>query len=279
MLIDIVIPVVSYDKGIFRCVKSVERLDFFVRNIIVVNQSGETLFLGDSEKIKIIKSQLISASAARNLGASHAVSDYVMFLDDDAELAQVDLAQLDLALQSSPDLVSLKRHDIELNPTKKPNVFSIPKYFIEWNMMIRRDLFMKCGGFPEIGVGSAHPAKSGEAFILTVNLLQNYGANVIHVGSSVVCHPTLEIDLSSEKARGYLFGLGYAVGYSIKWMTPMQSVYWVLRLLCGVSKRFIKEVLNSFNCRERCKFNSLQILNGFSQGIIEARYGRQINRN
>ena len=192
-----------------------------------------------------------------------------MFIDDDASVAEVNLHELSTILMSGYNLISLKRWDISYNKNSKPSIYNFPKYFIEWNFVVEREIFLESGGFHDIGVGSSHRAQSGEVFILIGKLILQFNSRLCHVGSTMIEHPSLDVDLRTEKAKGYLFGLGYSIGNILQYMTIMQKIYWINRLIISFIKRLIQECFFS-NKSKPLNYNSIQIVVGFLSGITEA---------
>lgn len=91
MTYDVVIPTVGdRRKTLEKCLESVREQDPPPQRIIVVN-SGEPL---DVRGCEVVESPRLSTSAQRNLGASRATADKLVFLDDDIVLERDTAAQL-----------------------------------------------------------------------------------------------------------------------------------------------------------------------------------------
>ena len=202
-------------------------------------------------------------SASLKLGARVATAKYLFFTDDDAHISAVEIHDLRQKLRQSLDIIVAKRWDVERKWTTQPTIYSLPSYFIEWNIIIKRKLFSEIGGFDEIGVGSNHPAQSGEAFILIVKSMRCHRARIEYLSSMEIQHPRLDINLRSDKARGYLCGLGYSIGFSLNYLSVNQKVYWCTRLVVAFSKRACMEIFEQKNQHRQFNFNTLQIFLGF----------------
>lgn len=242
-----------------------------IKNVIVVNQTGSEFYLPTFLSVIFVPTIKISAASARNLGASNASAEYILFLDDDAWLDQYNEHQLRAALYEHTDLISLKRWDVKSNFHKRPNIYNIPYFFIEWNIIVNRLLFKHLGGFPEIGVGSKHLAQSGECFILVANIMNKKNVNVKAITTTIIKHPSLDIGHDNTKLCGYLFGLGYAVGVTINNMSTLAQFYWFLRILFAFSKRFLRELCLIKRLASYPRLTSPQILRGFLFGVYESR--------
>ena len=86
-LVSVVIPTINLNQNLAKLLNQLIEADF---EIILVNQTGASIF--DStfriNKIKkfheVIINSIIPAYSARNLGASRALCEYILFLDDDS---------------------------------------------------------------------------------------------------------------------------------------------------------------------------------------------------
>jgi glycosyltransferase involved in cell wall biosynthesis len=274
LYIDIIIPVVDTKKGIYDCLKSLEVMSSLIGTVIIVNQSGCKLFKSETLNIKILNIEKVSASSARNLGASEASADYLFFIDDDAWLSGFNEADLVQALSDEIELIGLKRWDVKISHGMVPSIYSIPKFFIEWNIIIKRELFILLGGFCKIGAGSQHPAQSGESFILVAQFMNNYGGKHRAISSTIVNHPDLKLDLQSQKAKGYLFGLGYAIGYTFRDMPFPAKVYWITRLFYALLKRLFSGIFLQLISNGNISLHAVQILKGFRLGVSEGKHAK-----
>ena len=262
---------VSPDRGLYQCLESLERIAEVINNVIVVNQSEIALSISQSYGVRVLNVDKLSASSARNMGARVATANYLFFIDDDAYISAAEIHDFRKTLQHNLDVISAKRWDVKVKWNTLPSIYTLPNYFIEWNIIIKRKLFLEMSGFDEIGVGSNHPAQSGEAFILLVKAIRDHRARLGSLSSMEIRHPRLDISLRSEKARGYLYGLGYSIGFSMKHMSIMQKVYWCARLMIAFSKRIYLEMAEKEDQDVKFTCNTLQILVGFMSGLREAK--------
>lgn len=124
----------------------------------------------EERKWKIIRSSNNYLGAARNLAASHASGDYLLFMDDDnvAKPNEVETL-LRCALNSNSDIVTTPSDLIFNNELPSPlrktthcwlplgpdaNIASFTNCFGDANALIKREVFMSLGGFTEdYGIG------------------------------------------------------------------------------------------------------------------------------
>ncbi len=245
MRLSFIVPVVRPELHMANLVDSLIHSCFGLNGIelIVVNQSqssiSELLSKLSFPVNEIITESVIPAAIARNLGAKHANGEFLFFLDDDAVLVaeRNEVERLLEILLLNTNAGVTHRGEIREGkyitswPSDKGgiNQRNFSKYGIEWNLIIRKELFIKCGGFPEIGAGSRHAALSGEAFVLMANLLGR-GVSIKRFNDIRVAHPTLlKKENTAVNLLGYFYGAGYSVGVSLKHLSLVSSIYWVLR--------------------------------------------------
>src|SRR5271157_724735 len=88
MLVSIIVAAKNAEKTIFKCVSSLLAVDYPEKEIIVVDDgskdsSGIILEKFKNQKIKIIKTEGIGPSAARNMAIGKSSGDYIAFTDSD----------------------------------------------------------------------------------------------------------------------------------------------------------------------------------------------------
>lgn len=219
--------------------------------LVLVNQCGReilpALHGSAARRVREIRmARPVPAAAARNLGAAAARGEYLFFLDDDAHFDS-DRSQLEHLLQGTGcgvDLIVPQRGEIVEGRyeshwpagLRTVTVRNFPLATIEWNLVIRKQLFQSLGGFPAIGPGSRHAAQCGEAFALVARLL-SYRARVRLEPTVRVAHPSL-----AKGARplttvlGYQYGSGYSVGMALQSLGPSARRYWAARALAAAAR-------------------------------------------
>ncbi len=252
IILSIVVPVVNpktYLKGLL---DSIQALDSERIEIIFINQSQQEISsLYDYSKIDVkftdrLTGGTIPASKARNLGASIATGSYLLFLDDDAyfypAIAPEKIANLltHLAI-SSPDLLLLQRgetidnnyqtHWPDLQNTKI-DYKNFSNYAIEWNFLIKKQLFDNLGGFIDIGPGSNHACLCGEAFVLFSKIIDRDNYSIELYPDIQIAHPGLFAKVVSlRNALAYYYATGYVVGIGLEYFKFSHKLYWSLRLI------------------------------------------------
>ena len=250
MIISLVVPVVNPALHIDKLFQSIA-VTFSPSSIvelILVNQSGTSILdtaglISKISVVEILTDKLIPSAEARNLGASKANGDFLFFLDDDAVIhaSNFDATKL-LKKLSNLDALICQRGEMKDGvycthwKQKKASInqFNFASFIIEWNVIIRKSLFIEVGLFPLIGVGSNHAALSGEIYVLIAKLL-GISKRVELYEYIQISHPSLYKENNTlPNLLGYYYGAGYAVGLSIKCFSPIGKLYWYSRNLSAV---------------------------------------------
>lgn len=250
MLISLVVPVVNPELHIYKLFTSIA--EAFQGNthveLVIVNQSGASVCedakaLSAIHVIEIMPGHIISAADARNLGAQNANGEFLFFLDDDALVHATPNHVAKLCRQlSNIDVLICQRGEIIEGAYRSHwkqnhfqiNQFNFPQFVIEWNVIIRKSLFMEIGLFPSIGIGSNHAALSGEIFVVIANVLGR-ARRVALFENFKISHPSLYKPSNTLiSLLGYYYGAGYAVGKSFPFFTIQGKIYWLFRNLVAV---------------------------------------------
>lgn len=106
------------------------------------------------------------AARARNLGASHASGDYLIFVDDDIELSDfwreelLQAARRELSVWTGPitgsteTMLASGREARYMARYKQLRDGQLVEFLPGGNSVVRRDLFNQVGGFPDLPTGS-----------------------------------------------------------------------------------------------------------------------------
>lgn len=251
-LLSFVVPCVKPSLFLKRLFDSLNQISFLEQEaveLVLVNQSGNSIFAEDyrfnfSFKEEII-SYIIPAYQARNLGAQISSGKYIFFLDDDAFIysGYDGLKKLLNIIKSikQPTLILAQRGEVIQNKyiSHWPkgngiNKTNFSRFAIEWNMIVEKELFLELQGFDSIGPGSSHLAQCGEAFVLVAKFFF-YKTHIILIPEIQVAHPSLfKTQKNINKVLGYAYGSGFAVGKSLSYFDVWYKSYWVLRLISSL---------------------------------------------
>jgi glycosyltransferase involved in cell wall biosynthesis len=255
ILLSIVVPVVNpkiYLKGLLDSIKELSSESI---EIIFVNQSQQEIInIYDYSNINIkfidrLTESIIPAARARNLGASIATGSYLLFLDDDAYFFPAITSEkitnlLTQLTRHQPDLLLLQRGEtIDNNykthwpdpENKKIDYKNFSNYAIEWNFLIKQQLFNDLGGFIDIGPGSNHACLCGEAFVLFSKIIDVDQYSIELYPDIQIAHPGLFAKVVSlRNALAYYYATGYTVGIGLAYFKFEHRFYWCLRLIISV---------------------------------------------
>lgn len=172
-LVDIVIPTWNRGDFLHQAIISVMNQGFLVNRVIIVDNGTKPaqLSLHDPRILVVNTLPSIGASAARNIGVAESNADYVAFLDDDDYWQPGFLDNAMPLLQEGVDIVvgRLMRQAEGEEPKNYKllddsasglrNLYYSNPGFGGQNIIVKRDLFLRIGGFD-----SAMPASNDRDF-------------------------------------------------------------------------------------------------------------------
>lgn len=154
----VIIPAFNAENTLLRAVESVLNQVFSDYEVIIVNDGStdgtatviEKLVL--DSRVKAVNQQNAGVSAARNLGASKAKGDCLLFLDSDDELTADSLSNFFEHIKLNPKADLFSAGNKRVSSVKSS--ITIPekgRYFsrLSGSFLIRKDLFFKIGGYDE----------------------------------------------------------------------------------------------------------------------------------
>jgi len=251
VMLSIVVATLGRTHEIERLLSSLAAQKTGSFEIIVVDQNNDDR-LGPildawSGRLHIIRKRAESRGVcrARNLGASLASGQWLLFPDDDCWYPNDFIAQFDTLRSSHPsDFYSGRAADVEGN-TIMGNFENAPTFIdrktvwttlIEWAVIIRTSAFREVGGFDgEIGPGAGTGWGGYEIQDIALRLLKA-GHRGYYIPTLIGHHPEDHSDRTTAanvaKMRAYSMGMGYVMrkhNYSIKFFLPH-----LIRPLMGV---------------------------------------------
>jgi len=225
------------------------RRDF---EVIIVDQNGDDRLepviarWRETLGIRHLRPNIRGVCRARNLGAAEARGQWLLFPDDDCWYAPDFLDRFAALAESRPadfhcgravnagGETIMGRFEARPQAIRRENVWTT---LIEWMLFVRRDAFMRVGGFDErLGPGAGTPWGAYEVQDLALGLL-SAGATGTYDPALTGFHPDERAGpLSPEAARKMRFygaGLGYVMrkhGYGLADFLPH-----LLRPLAGIA--------------------------------------------
>lgn len=195
---------------------------------LVVVEQGEgaaaSIFGECYERVQVISDPGVGASRARNIGATHARGEILLFTDDDCLVPESWISEHvrvldDAAVGASfGAVIGLSRHGEGDDPARRQRRLSRRAY--PWhvghgsNMAIRRGVLLDIGGWDErLGPGTAIPA--GEDADLIARILEGHA---VQTGTGV---PVVHLDWRSapdneRNVRAYEIGAGAWIGKAVR---------------------------------------------------------------
>lgn len=284
---DISVAIATRDRpqAVNRCVKAILAGDVLPAEIILVDQSRDTLTralvqaqLGQELSIRYIHQSQEGLSASRNAAVTQAQCSMVAFTDDDCVPDQQWVAAIARAAASTPapDVVagrviplgSESRTTFAVSPRESTEPMTYTGKHIPWlvgtggNLAVKREWFACVGRYDErLGAGS--PGRAAEDADLLYRLLRA-GARIRYEPEAMVCHERQDWARRIASRWGYGHGIGAFCGLWLRRTDPYalwMLAYWLLSLfreLLGAATR---------GQRQEC-YQRLVGLRGTARGLI-----------
>tara|TARA_Y100000385_G_C13039402_1_gene614608 strand:- start:491 stop:1312 length:822 start_codon:yes stop_codon:yes gene_type:complete len=214
--LSIIIPTLGNRLLLDKVVNSIKLYYPSFFEVLIINQ-GEALNQVFSMKISVHNVEFKGLSKAKNYGVSLASGDYILFLDDDAELVKQSVININKSLSSNYDVIFGKTVDRKLIDTVKKfssisTDLSLKNYkdkFIESTMIVKSSLINKIKFDESFGAGCFYGAEEGRDWVIRILKLGSYKLYYDH--EFLVYHPSVLIDKHSTKSikRVISYRLGY----------------------------------------------------------------------
>lgn len=155
MLISIIIPTLNRSEKLIylldRLISIVKKEELIVVDDSKVSQAEEIINRYSKKIIYIHRGEKLGVSSARNLGSRISKGEYLIFLDDDDDVADSWLEDFASRLEKNPDLVFCNMKLV----TQNIKVLSISASKENWKTvipgawMIKREIFDEVGGYDD----------------------------------------------------------------------------------------------------------------------------------
>ena len=221
-LVSMIIPTHARPGRLHRLLQSIRRQDYPSQECeLIVAQDGDDLetqavvesFRADTTlPIRHVCHQRGSAAATRNLGASLARGEYLLFVDDDCEVTPTWTRRTVDVLERDPDIGQVASRIVGGSTRFFARCHDYARYYPSMKTQpgprsfacgcafgIRRSLFARLGGFDETIL-------TGEDEDLGLRL-QASGARTVYQPECVVCHYHDRVTLRGMLQRAYAWGL------------------------------------------------------------------------
>jgi GT2 family glycosyltransferase len=154
-LVSVVVPTKNRLDSLERCVKSVRRQDYTKFEIIVVDDGSDIAVTTEKIGGTILRNEKSrGAAAARNIGLDRAQGRFVIFLDDDAELAtSTELSRAVKIADRVENCGALAFRQLLANgkasymQPSHADVLSTAPQFFSYCVLMRREALKAVGGF------------------------------------------------------------------------------------------------------------------------------------
>jgi glycosyltransferase involved in cell wall biosynthesis len=211
MKISVIIPCYNSQLYVGECIESVINQTYENFEIICINDGSIDNTLNElnkykslyPEKIKIITTTNIGASAARNLGLIYSTGEIIQFLDSDDILInnkfETQIKGFD-SLETEMVVSDWEKKDFSLTETKEtiflseitenPLETAITKIIITGNPLYRKGIIEKVGGYTD-------NLKSSQDWDFHIKLILN-GINLEYISGVLFLHRAVKESVSSD---------------------------------------------------------------------------------
>ena len=287
LLLSIIVTTMDPKIYLSNLFDSFKYLNLSFIEIIIVNQGEVSVAETFQTNIKFLEINPeihLSAPSARNYGAKHAKGIFLWFLDDDCFIIPLKNNLIDLN-----NILDLKKNTVHIlnrglfldgnftstNPNYTPSKFTplnLPKYYVEWNIILPKKYFNEVNGFIEIGPGVNNAAQCGEITALVFNLI-SHQLKFKYCKSIKISHPTSPQSQSLFRTLGYKYGAGYSVGYSLKYLSLFYKLIiipsYILRQFVYMIKFKILYIIFKQEKNKKQIITNKVTLIGFIDGLIK----------
>jgi len=244
----IVIPCVGETEALEACLRSIApRLP---GQAVVVVQMGDWQLARDATRgldVRLVQHARVPGSAARNLGARLATTDYLLFLDSDNWLLGEPSAwqtHLASALEKRPEVVVLQRQEEgrKFDHAASVTPWNFSRHCIEWNLVWSRLHFLGLGGFDETcGTGSGSLAQAGEAFDICFRHFSRRSSRTTHLPALAIAHPSLDASCRPRHRQfEYAYGSHFMAMRQLRRAPSALALFWMLRSLGGLGADLVR---------------------------------------
>jgi cellulose synthase/poly-beta-1,6-N-acetylglucosamine synthase-like glycosyltransferase len=267
-MLSVLIATRNRPERILECVRSVNKNGYHNYEILVIDESNNSLTKSCLEKLDLrhlryFKFNRVGKSCALNYGIKKAHGEIVCFTDDDCVVSSNWLKNITAKFYSRPNVSAVFGRTLPYAPELNPGLIcpstfnnrvasTIVKPCNHWekigfgnNMAFRKDVLKKLGGFKEwLGPGSIGVAAE-DADLSMRALLSN---EVIHYSPDVVVHHNswfTKAEIQKKEIEYFTGGVlcyGYYMFLGHKFAKPIYS-YYSKRVYVEL-KNFIKAILH-----------------------------------
>lgn len=154
-MVSIIIPTFNSQKGILRCLQSIENQTYPNVEVVVVDRHSKdkTLKIAKDHNARVFV-LACGRSAARNFGVANARGLFIFFIDSDMELASDVIKKCAIACQKrGADAVVIPEvsvaHGFFSECRKIEKTFHVGNRFFDVPRFFRKEVFINIGGFDE----------------------------------------------------------------------------------------------------------------------------------
>jgi len=246
-MISLVVATINRPEKVTVCIESALKQSGDYEIIVVDQGDGNTVY-PENRRLRVVYSNGIGLSHARNVGFQNALGDLVAYVDDDAIIGagyfdMLERVFSDEGIAGIAGRVMLKDADRSYAKSQKnesrflrQNEWSC---FLGGNFALRRSIMEEVGFFDErFGLGTEWA--SGEETDYFLRMCYS-GKKVFYTAELIIYHP-LETEGHSEKSlneRFYSYGKGYGALFA-KHLIEYQKIKYVIYFIWELIKPSIR---------------------------------------